>query len=80
MFKLYTKDPKTKEDSVSLTLLWIAVILYVTFGILDRMGKVQGVGAFAEFLWTTMGLYFGRRIDFNKLLEKKNGSKPNEKK
>lgn len=77
--QLYSKDPQTNKPSVSLTLLWVAVILYITFGILDRMGKVQGVGAFAEFFYTTLGLYFGRRIDFNKLLEKKNGSNKNAK-
>lgn len=80
MLKIWVEDPKDKKPSVSLTLLCVGVIFYIAFAILDRMGKVHGVGAFAELFYTTVGLYFGRKLDFNRLIEKKNGSTKNEKK
>ena len=69
--KIWVNDPKTKEESVSLTLLCVACVLFIGLGILDILGKIKGIGVFSEFLYTTLALYFGRRLDFNKFISKR---------
>jgi hypothetical protein len=64
-------DPKTEKPSVSLTLLVLATSLFITLGIFEVVGLVKSVGVFVEFLYTTCALYFGRKLDFNNLFNKK---------
>jgi positive regulator of sigma E activity len=72
MLKIWVVDPETKKPSVSLTLLVVSVILFVGLGILDVLGKIKGIGVFSEFMFTAVALYFGRRLDFNKFISKRN--------
>lgn len=65
-FSIYSQDPKTGEKSVSLTILWISVIYLISMGVLQALGKVGDTGMAMEFFGVSSGLYFGRRIDFNK--------------
>lgn len=60
--KVLIQDPKTKEKSVSFTMLVIALISLVSAGILQVMGKTDTTGPFAELLYTSTALYFGRRL------------------
>jgi UDP-N-acetylmuramyl pentapeptide phosphotransferase/UDP-N-acetylglucosamine-1-phosphate transferase len=64
-------DPKNDKPSVSLTLLLLAVTLFVIAGILNICNIIDGVGVFSEFLYTTCALYFGRKLDMNELFKKK---------
>jgi hypothetical protein len=58
----YLKDPKTKEESVSLTLLIISVIALIVAGVCQVSGVVETTGPFLEFFGINAGLYFGRRL------------------
>ncbi len=71
MLKIWIVDPATKQPSVSLTLMSVAVVLFIGLGLLDIMGKIKGIGVFSEFLYTTFALYFGRRLNFDKFISKR---------
>lgn len=68
---MYLKHPGEKEKSVSLTLLIISFIILIGMGILQAFNVVQSIGPFMEIFITTVTLYFGRRIPFDKLLTNK---------
>ena len=69
MLKIWVIDPTTKQASVSLTLMAVAVVLFIGLGLLDVLGKIKGIGVFSEFLYTTVALYFGRRLNFDKFIK-----------
>ena len=75
--KIWINHPHTKDPSVSLTLMVVSVVLFIGLGILDVLGKIKGIGVFHEFLYATMGLYFGRKFQIPKM--QKTGVKTNEK-
>lgn len=60
--KLYLTDPKTKEKSVSLTLMLVSFILALVAGGLEMAGLVKGTSISLELFWGTAGLYFGRKF------------------
>lgn len=62
---LYSKDPKTGEPSVSLTVLWVSIVYLITMGVLQAMGKVDATGSAMEFFGISSALYFGRRVNLN---------------
>lgn len=59
-------DPKTKEESVSLTFLSVSFCLLIVVGAAALFKKVDNVSIFDSLFYSTAGLYFGRRISFNK--------------
>ncbi len=63
--KLLLLDPKSKQKSVSLTLVIISFILVVSAAGFQVAGKVDNVSVFFEMFLTTSGLYFGRRFNLN---------------
>lgn len=60
---LYSKDPKTGEPSVSLTILWISVVYLLTMGVLQAIGKIEETNVALEFFGVSSALYFGRRVN-----------------
>lgn len=63
--KLFIKDPKQKEPSVSLTMLLIAFIVALVAAGLDMAGKVKSTSVTLELFWGVCALYFGRRMKVN---------------
>lgn len=61
--KLWIKDPKTKEFSVSLTLLVSSFTLNVLAGALEMAGVVKTSAIIEEMFWGMVGLYFFRRMN-----------------
>lgn len=61
---LYFTDPVTDKPSVSLTMGIIASAILIVAGVLQVLGKTQGVGPFMEMFWGSWALYFGRRLSF----------------
>lgn len=59
---LWLLDPKTKERSVSLTLLVGSGVVLAVCGILQVLGKTQSVGPFSEMFYSCTALYFSRRL------------------
>lgn len=59
-------DPKTKIESVSLTLLLISFAALIVAGVLEMFGKVDTVSIFEALFLTCSGLYWGRRIKLSK--------------
>ena len=58
------RDPKTKEGSVSLSLVVVSALLVVV-GIVGKWsGKMGGIdmGYAMQFFWTTCSLYWGRKF------------------
>lgn len=64
----YLVDPKTKKQSVSLTLMMISFVLLVILSTLKALEHVSSVGAFQELFYATAALYFGRRVNINNKL------------
>lgn len=62
----FIKDPKTKKQSVSLTLLLIAFAALVVSGILEMFDVIETVSIFESLFLTCSGLYWGRRISLSK--------------
>lgn len=58
---MWLKDPKSKEVSVSLTILTTTFILLSLFGMLQALGYINSIGPFNEMFWGAAALYFGRR-------------------
>lgn len=59
-------DPKTKEPSVSLTLLVVSFLGLVIVGALEIFQMVKTTSVFETLFMTTSGLYFGRRLSLGK--------------
>ena len=57
-------DPKTKETSVSLTLLVVCFAATIIAAGLQVAGVVQTTGIFMELNLSCIALYFGRKINF----------------
>jgi hypothetical protein len=58
------RDPKTKEGSVSLSLVAVSALL-VVIGIVGKWsGKLGGIdmGYAMQFFWTACSLYWGRKF------------------
>lgn len=72
----YFIDPKTKSESVSLTLLLISFVLYVSFSITTIFEITSGIGPLSELFYFCVALYFGRRVKIgSKAIEANNGDK-----
>lgn len=69
---MWIKDPKSKEESVSLTLVVIAGILCVIGAGLEMSGIVKSTSILMELYLSSCGLYFGRKFTGSKgqILEK----------
>lgn len=67
---MWVEDPKTKEKSVSLTLLVWAAMLVIVAGSLEMFEVIKSTSVFPELLYTAAGLYFGRRFDLKGMAAK----------
>lgn len=65
------KDPKDNKKSVSLTLLLLSFMFISTMGALQCFEKIKDTGPFMELYITSVSLYFGRRFDVSKFINKK---------
>jgi hypothetical protein len=65
MKMLWLIDPKTKEESVSLTLAIFCTFLLTGAGIAQVLGKINTLGPFVEMFFSSWALYFGRRFSVN---------------
>lgn len=63
-FSVWLNDPKTKEKSVSLTILVYSFILLIVVGVFQVLNKVATTGPFSELFYSSVALYFGRRLNF----------------
>jgi hypothetical protein len=54
-------DPKTKEESVSLTLVVVFGLASLFTNILKATGKVDDVAGLNELFYSALALYFSRR-------------------
>lgn len=61
-------DPKTKEASVSLTILIISLILLIIAGGLQVAKVVESVSIFPEMFYSSLALYFGRKMNVSNKL------------
>lgn len=61
MEKLFILDPKTKERSVSLTLLLVSFISVLIASGLEMAGVIKTVSVVPELFFACAGLYFGRK-------------------
>lgn len=60
---MWLKDT-TGQPSVSLTLMLVSFVVLLVIGVLDICSVVKSTGIFLELFLTTVGLYFGRRVNF----------------
>jgi hypothetical protein len=56
-------DPKNKEASVSLTLLVVSLILLIIVGGLQVAKVIESVSIFPEMFYSSVALYFGRKMN-----------------
>lgn len=63
---IWVEDPKTKEKSVSLTLVVLATVLYMGAIVANISGISISDNLIQEFWFGSCALYFGRRISFSK--------------
>lgn len=61
---MWLKDPKTKEESISLTLLVVSFIAVLVSGTFQVIGRLESTGPFTELLYSFVALYWGRRFTF----------------
>jgi hypothetical protein len=54
-------DPKTKEASVSLTILMVSFVVCVVSSGLEMAGVIKSTSMSFEMFGAASGLYFGRR-------------------
>jgi hypothetical protein len=59
---LWITDPKTKESSVSLTLMVISFVALLGASTLHISKLTENTSSLTELFVTTAGLYFGRRF------------------
>jgi hypothetical protein len=74
---LWVADPKTKEGSISLTLLMITFAAALIACGLEIAGVIKSTSSMVELFYANAGLYFGRRLNIG---AKSFGSEPTEKK
>ena len=63
---LWVQDPKTKEPSVSLSMLLITFVGVMIAAGLNMAGKIENVSCMTELFYANVALYFGRRFSVNK--------------
>lgn len=61
---MWLTDPKTKDKSVSLTLLMISFVGIIISGSLEISGIVNTTSVLPEIFYGCCATYFGRRIKF----------------
>lgn len=59
---MWIEDPKTKEPSISLTIVVITGILCLIGAGLEMGGVVKSTSMLMELYLTACGLYFGRKF------------------
>ena len=59
---LWITDPKTKEKSVSLTLMSVAFVALLVASTFHLSGLVENTSSLTELFGICTGLYFGRRF------------------
>ena len=59
---IWITDPKTKERSVSLTLLTISFVALITACLFHSLKKIDNTSSLTELFSITSALYFGRRF------------------
>jgi len=62
---LWLSDPKTKEPSVSLSMLVLTFVGTLAAASLHMAGKVENVSCMTELFYANVALYFGRRFTVN---------------
>lgn len=75
---MFVKDPKTKEPSVSLTLLLVSFGGVLLAACMQMAGIISDTSVLTELFYANTALYFGRRFTFknnNFSSEKTEGSK-----
>lgn len=60
--QLWLNDPKTKEASVSLTMLVVTFVGTILAACLHMAGKVESTSVMSELFYGNVALYFGRRF------------------
>ena len=60
--KLWIRDPKTKEKSVSLTMVVISFIGAIVASRLEMYGLADNTGSTLELFYASAGLYWGRKF------------------
>ncbi len=63
---IWITDPKSKEKSVSLTLVALSTFMYVAVIIANVLGVEVSAGLIQQFWFGSSALYFGRRVKFSK--------------
>lgn len=63
---MWVRDPKTKEKSVSLTLLMVSFLAIIVCSVAHVFGKLDSTGPLLELFYATAALYFGRRVNFKR--------------
>ena len=58
----YLTDPRTKEKSVSLTMLILALLLVLVANILQLAKVTEDIGSSMELFYAAAGLYWGRKF------------------
>lgn len=58
----WLSDPRTKQPSVSLTMLTVTFVTFLVTSILQMLGKGTSPAGLTEMFGITAGLYFGRRF------------------
>ena len=61
----FVVDPKTKDASVSLTLLTVSFIAAMTAAWMHMFNKIDDTSIIIEIFYASCGLYFGRKININ---------------
>lgn len=59
---LWIADPKSKEPSVSLTLLTLSFVALLVASTVHLAGLTDNTSSLTELFVTTAGLYFGRKF------------------
>ena len=65
--QLWLIDPKTKESSVSLSMLVITFVTTLVAAGLHMTGKVTDTSILTEMFYANCALYFGRRFSVGKI-------------
>jgi hypothetical protein len=60
----WVTDPKTKEQSVSLTILMVSLLAVFIAGGLQVAGVVSSTSVFENIFFSSCALYFGRKLNF----------------
>ena len=63
---LFITDPKTKEQSVSLSMLVITFLAALVASGLQMAGKIESVGSINELFYASAGLYWSRKFTSSK--------------